>query len=83
MPVKTAARQYGVPQTTLRDRVLGRIDPETTSSGPLALLSQHEQAVFVEHIKSMSQLGYVYSRSEVINQASSYAVFLGVPWKTR
>ena len=77
MPVKTAARQYGVPQTTLRDRVLGRIDPETTSSGPQALLSQHEETVFVEHIKTMSQLGYGYSRSEVINQASSYAVFLG------
>ena len=77
MPVKTAAQQYGVPQTTLRDRVLGRIDPEITSSEPQALLSQHEEAVFVEHIKSMSQLGYGYSRSEVINQVSSYAVFLG------
>ena len=77
MPVKTAARQYGVPQTTLRDRVHGRIDPEMTTPGPQALLSQHEEAVFVEHIKSMSQLGYGYSRSEVINQASSYAVFLG------
>ncbi|XP_045188616.2 uncharacterized protein LOC123546428 [Mercenaria mercenaria] len=77
LPVKTAARQYGVPQTTLRDRVLGRIDPETTSSGPQALLSQHEEAVFVEHIKAMAQLGYGYSRSELIDQASNYAVFLG------
>ena len=78
MPVKTAAHQYGFPQsqTTLRDRVLGRIDPETTSSRPQALLSQHEEVVFVEHIKSMSQLGYGYSQSEVINQASNYAVFL-------
>lgn len=77
MPVKTAARQYGVPQTTLRDRVLGRIDPETTSSGPQALFSQHEEAVFVEHIKSMAKLGYGYSRGELIDQASNYAVFVG------
>lgn len=33
--------------------------------------------MFVEHIKSMSQLGYGYSRSELDDQASNYAVFLG------
>ncbi|XP_052280871.1 receptor-type tyrosine-protein phosphatase T-like [Dreissena polymorpha] len=27
-PVKTAARQYGVPHNTLRDRVKGRVDPQ-------------------------------------------------------
>jgi hypothetical protein len=77
MPFKSAARQFGIPQTTLRDRVLGRIDPETTSSGPQSLLSQYEEAIFVEHIKGMAQLGYGYSRSELIDQASYYATFLG------
>ena len=32
IPVKRAAITYGVPQTTLRQRILGRVDPETTSS---------------------------------------------------
>ena len=77
MPVKRAARQYGVPQTTLRDRVAGRIDPETVSSGPQALFTQEEEALFVNHLKAMAELGYGYSRSEVIDQASNYAVSLG------
>lgn len=77
MPIKTAARQFGVPQTTLRDRVLDRIDPDTVSSGPQALFSQEEEAVFVDHIKAMAELGYGYSRTEVTAQASNFAVFLG------
>lgn len=77
MPIKTAARQYGVPTTTLRDRVLGRIHPETVSSGPQALFTQEEEALFVEHIKAMALLEYGYSRTEVTAQASNYTVFIG------
>lgn len=77
MPVKTAARQYAVPQTTLRDRIMGRIDPETLSSGPSPLFTQEEEAMFVEHLKGMAELGYGYSRSEVLDQASNLAVYLG------
>ncbi|XP_060572583.1 uncharacterized protein LOC132730626 [Ruditapes philippinarum] len=78
MPIKTAARQYGVPQTTLRDRVLGRIDPDTVSSGPQALFSQEQEALFVQHLKAMAELGYGYSRTEVTSQASNFALFLGL-----
>ena len=76
MSVKRAAITYGVPQTTLRQRVLGRVDPETTSSGPSPELNQEEEAVFVEHIKSMARLGYGYTTNEVVSMASNYATFL-------
>ena len=62
VPVKRAAITYQVPQTTLRQRVLGRVDPETTSSGPSPELSQEEEAIFVELLKSMAVLEYVQVR---------------------
>lgn len=76
LAVKSAARQFGVPQTTLRDRVMSRIDPETVSSGPHALFTQEEEALFVNHLKTMAELGYGYSRSEVVDQATNFAVYL-------
>ena len=77
VPVRRAAVSFGVPQTTFRQRVLGRVDPETTSSGPSPELSQEEEAIFVEHLKSMAVLGYGYTASEVVNMASNYAMHLG------
>lgn len=74
--VKRASITYGVPQTTLRQRVLGRINPDTTSSGPSPVLSQEEEAIFVEHLKCMAQLGYGYTASELVSMASNYAVYL-------
>ena len=74
--VKRAAITHGVPQTTLRQRVLGRVDPETTSSGPSLELNKKEEAVFVEHIKSMTRLGYDYTTNKVVSMASNYATFL-------
>ncbi|KAH3841894.1 hypothetical protein DPMN_115376 [Dreissena polymorpha] len=50
MPIKTVARQYGVPHNTLRDRVKGRVDPETTMTGSGQLLTLEEEAKLVEHI---------------------------------
>jgi len=39
--VKKAARMYGVPQQTLRDRVLGKVDP--VNSGNETLFSREEE----------------------------------------
>ena len=88
VPVKRAAITYQVPQTTLHQRVLGRVDPETTSSGPSLELSQEEEAIFVEHLKSMAVLGYGYTSSEVVSMASNYAFNLsrrdeGHPFSTK
>ena len=76
-PVKRAALIYGVPETTLRQRVLGRVAPETSTSGPSPELNEAEEAIFVEHLKSMAKLGYGYITSEVLSMASNYAVHLG------
>ena len=46
------------------------------SSGPSPVLSQEEEAMFVEHLKFMASVGYGYTRMEVVNMASEYAVCL-------
>ncbi|XP_061174843.1 uncharacterized protein LOC133183985 [Saccostrea echinata] len=76
MSVWKAARVYCVPETTLRQRALGRVDPEKLTSGVSPVLSLEEEAAFVDHLKVMASCGYGYTRSEVVNMASEYACSL-------
>ena len=66
-----------MPEATVRDRVKGRINPETFSYDPAPVFSQEEEARLVEHLKLTASLGYGYSRSELIDTASVYATYLG------
>ncbi|KAJ8306069.1 hypothetical protein KUTeg_016614 [Tegillarca granosa] len=75
-PVYKAARQFGVPLTTLRDRVDGRVSIDTVRSGPNPLFSLEQEAKLVIHIKFLAEVGYGYTRSEVIHLANDYAVHL-------
>ena len=59
--------------TTLRDRVAGRISIDITTTGHPTLFSLEEEALLVEHIKSMAEIGYGYTRAEVVQLASDYA----------
>jgi hypothetical protein len=61
-----------LPITTLRDRVLGKIDAECISSGRPPLLSLDDEAKIVNHLKIVATYGYGYTRSEVANVASDY-----------
>ena len=66
-----------MPLTTLRDRVDNRISVDTTSSGPSPLFNQMREAELEEHIKDMAYVRYGYTRSEILNMATDYAVYLG------
>lgn len=59
--VLRAANTCGVPETTLRDRGIGRVDPET-GMGSVPLLSQLEEVQIVNHVKTMADYGYGYTR---------------------
>ncbi|XP_053401883.1 uncharacterized protein LOC123566337 isoform X2 [Mercenaria mercenaria] len=76
-PVKTTAREFGIPEASLRHKLSGRVDPEATHSGPPPMFSQEEECHFVDHLKFMSECGYGYSRAEVVDMASEYAICLG------
>ncbi|KAJ8301133.1 hypothetical protein KUTeg_020120 [Tegillarca granosa] len=75
-PAYRAARQFGVPLTTLRDRVDGRVSIDTVRSGANPLFSLEQEAKLVDHIKFLAEVGYGYTRSEVIHLANDYAVHL-------
>ena len=72
-----AANKFGLPEATLRNRVSGKIGVEVIKSGREPLLNLEEENCLVQHIKVMASCGYGYSRSEVVDMASNYAVALG------
>ena len=72
-----ASKMYMVPENTLRDRVLGKIDPDNVVMGKLPLFTQYEEAKIVEHIKTMASFGYDYTVQECVDLASDFAIQLG------
>ncbi|KAJ8300879.1 hypothetical protein KUTeg_022398 [Tegillarca granosa] len=69
--VESAARKCGVPVTTLKDRVRGRINIETIKSGPSSLFSLDEELNFLTILISWLKKGMT------LNLASDYTVHLG------
>ncbi|KAH3872359.1 hypothetical protein DPMN_035575 [Dreissena polymorpha] len=51
--IRTTAREYGIPETSLRHRLNGRVNPEATHSGPPPTLSREEEAHLTDHLKLM------------------------------
>ena len=81
--VYRAARQFEVPESTLRDRTLGLIE-ENAKLGAPTLLSDCEKQGLAEHIKYMASTGYGYTKEEVLHVATNYANRVGqkVPTKS-
>jgi hypothetical protein len=68
---------FRVPKQTLRDRVLGKIDPEFVTTGREPVLNMFEEAKIVQHIKTMANYGYGHTMQECVNIATEYAVSVG------
>jgi hypothetical protein len=77
LPVLTAAKKYGVPETTLRDRVSGRVDIDCCNMGKSPILSLDEENKLVKHLLEVAKIGYGYNRKEIVDIASDYTVTLG------
>ena len=77
--VRRASIQFSVPMQTLRDRVLGKVQPDTVTTGRAPVLSMDEEARIVEHLQTVAKYGYGYTRQEVVDIASDFAVQLGKP----
>jgi hypothetical protein len=77
IPVYRASKIYGVPLTTLRDRVDSRVSVDSVKNGPAPLLSLSEEQLLVEHVKGLARVGYGYTRAEICYKASDFAVYLG------
>ena len=73
--VYRAAREYGVPESTLRDRTLGLVDADNCISGSKRTFAVDEEHELAEDIKYMASMGYGYSKQEVINLATILQYF--------
>ena len=68
-----AANVYGIPKSTLVDRLVGRVKL-IAHSGPEHLFPRNEEKKLAEHLQYMASLGYGYSRREVIHMATDIAI---------
>ena len=66
MSIGRAAEQYGVPKTTLYDRIKGRT-VEDGHSGPRRYLTDEEESTLVSFIKNCAEIGCGKSRSQVLS----------------
>ena len=76
MSVRGAAKKFGVPTTTLRDRTLGRVPLEAVP-GPETLFTKIEEEKLVGHIKQMAAIGHSYNNNSIKEVAKEFALFLG------
>ena len=76
MSVYRAAKQFGVPESTLRDRTLGLVSLDAVS-GPEPILTKTEEQKLVGHIKHMAAIGHGYNRKNIQEVATEYARSLG------
>ena len=65
MCVQRAAEQYGVPKSTLHDRVSGKV-ALNARSGRKRLLTDEEEASLVEFLVGCASIGYAKSRRDVL-----------------
>ena len=66
-----------MPHTTLRDRLSGKVHPDTRTTGRAPSLTLLEEAKLVDHIKTMANYSYGCTRQECVNLAHALAVQLG------
>ncbi|KAL3868009.1 hypothetical protein ACJMK2_040848 [Sinanodonta woodiana] len=75
--IRKAAKEYGIPEASLRHRLSGRVNPEATRSGPPPLFSAVEETRLADHLKLAASFGYGYGRTEIIKFATEYAIEVG------
>ena len=61
MTMYKASKVYGIPKSTLLDRVWGRVGVDVVKSGPAPTLDVEQETRLVEHIKMMASFGYGYN----------------------
>ena len=60
LSVYKASKVFKIPEQTLRDRVIGRISIDTTTTGRFPVLSLDEEEKLASHLQVMAKYGYGY-----------------------
>ena len=78
--INAAARDYGVPATTLKNRLSGRV-VHGTNPGPMPYLSTKEEERLVEYLLDANKVGYGKTRRQVkviVDRVATERVFFEV-----
>ena len=75
--INRAARDHGIPPTTLKDRLSGRV-VDGTKPGPIPYLSNDEEAELEEYLTQSVKVGYGKTRRQVKAIAENVATEKGV-----
>ena len=62
----------------MSDRTSENIDQETVSSGRSRIFTDPQEAELMVHLKVMAECGFGYSRQDVVDLATDFAIQLGV-----
>ncbi|KAL6098939.1 uncharacterized protein ACO6RY_17964 [Pungitius sinensis] len=68
--VRQAAKEFGVPKSSLGDRVSGRVTPGSRS-GPAKLITSADEDLLVEFSLYMSKHGFPLTKQQLVSFASS------------
>ena len=74
---KAAAKAYGVPKTTLLDKLSGRVPETPTKPGPKTVLTAGEESVLVNYAKLMTEIGYPINKREFCGEVKKVLDFDG------
>ena len=74
--VRKAARQHGLPESTLRWR-LANLKGEDVKWGGQTIFSRNQEEMLAEHCVSMAHLGYGFSRWQVLEMAKNMSEAIG------
>ena len=68
MSIRRAAEEYGIPRTTLHNKVSGKVD-KVVKSGPKTYLTDEEECKLVEFLVGCASIGYAKSLQDVLSIA--------------
>ncbi|XP_033753176.1 uncharacterized protein LOC117336676 [Pecten maximus] len=66
MSKKSASKIFGVPRSTLLDKLSGRVPEEPVSPGTRPTLTKQEEKTLVTYIQHMADVGYPLTRKEIL-----------------
>jgi len=75
--VNRAAKDYGIPATTLKDRLSGRVK-ENALPGPNRYLNENKENELSMFVKDCASIGYGKTRKEIMRIVESHAKDNGV-----
>ena len=77
MPVRRAAAMFGVPKSTLQDKISGKV-PVSMRKGPTPYLSMELEDQIESWLVKMARIGYGQMRLDVINKVQELVVKLKI-----